>query len=191
MATFSFYPTKNLGAFGDGGAVVTNDAKLASTAAAIRQYGWYERYLSEITGLNSRLDELHAAILSVKLAHLDAEIDARRAVASAYDEALADVVTTPGTRENAQHAYHLYVIRTPYRDALAAHLKGRRISTGIHYPVPIHLQKAYMGRVACGPGGLPETERAAKQVLSLPMHPFLTPEEVASVISAVRESVLT
>lgn len=189
VATFSFYPTKNLGAFGDGGAIITNDAKIAKDAAAIRQYGWHERYLSDVRGLNSRLDELQAAILDVKLCHLDDEIASRRASAAIYNIALADVVTTPAIRDDAEHAYHLYVIRSPARDALAAALKVRGIGTGIHYPVPIHLQKAYAGRVKSAPAGLGETERAAREVLSLPMHPFLSKDDTDAVIAAVRADV--
>lgn len=187
VATFSFYPTKNLGALGDGGAIATDDDGIAEAAAAIRQYGWHERYLSDTTGLNSRLDELQAAILGIKLKYLDEEINARQATASTYDRGLSGIIATPKSRVGSQHAYHLYVVRTPARDSLAEFLKARNIGTGIHYPVPVHLQKAYMGRLSVGPGTLPETECAAKEVLSLPMHPFLTPDDVDTVVEAVRE----
>lgn len=188
VATFSFYPTKNLGAFGDGGALVTNDAQTARAAGAIRQYGWHERYLSDVPGMNSRLDELHAAILSVRLKYLDEEIADRRRVAAGYDKGLQNIVTTPTVRAGGEHAYHLYVVRSPHRDALAAGLKKRGIGTAIHYPVPIHLQKAYAGRIATSPGGMSETERAAQEILSLPMHPFLSDDDVALVTEAVREA---
>jgi dTDP-4-amino-4,6-dideoxygalactose transaminase len=186
LATFSFYPTKNLGAFGDGGALVTNDGTVATTAAAIRQYGWYERYLSDITGMNSRLDELQAAILRIRLKHLDEEVAKRRHVAALYDDALRNVVVTPAVRKAGVHAYHLYVIRTPDRTSVAARLKDANIATAVHYPVPIHQQKAYQGRIRINEGGLPETERAAAEVLSLPMHPFLRDEEVQRVADVLR-----
>jgi len=185
IASFSFYPTKNLGAFGDGGAVLTRDDALAERAAALRQYGWRERYLSDLAGLNTRLDEIQAAMLGVRLIRLDAEISRRRAIAGLYDRALSGVIQTPAVRPGIQHAYHLYVVRSPRRDALAAALKAVGIGTGIHYPVPVHLQKAYEGRVALSPGGLPQTELAAQEVLSLPMHPFLTDADVERVIAAV------
>jgi dTDP-4-amino-4,6-dideoxygalactose transaminase len=186
MASFSFYPTKNLGAFGDGGAVVTRDPALAERAAALRQYGWKERYLSDLKGMNTRLDEMQAAILRVRLTRLDSEIARRRAIAAAYDRVLCRVIQTPAARPGFLHAYHLYVVRSPHRDALAAALRTGGIGTGIHYPVPVHLQKAYQGRIALGPGGLAHTEQAAREVLSLPMHPFLTDDDVMRVAAAVK-----
>jgi dTDP-4-amino-4,6-dideoxygalactose transaminase len=186
IAAFSFYPTKNLGAFGDGGAVATSNAQAAERCAALRQYGWHARYLSDLQGVNSRLDEIQAALLSVKLKHLDAEIGARQRIAARYDSALADKVQTPRVGNAAAHAYHLYVIRTPRRDALAAHLKAAGIGTAIHYPAPVHRQKAYEGRVALGEGGMVETEKAAAEILSLPLHPFLTEADQDKVIAAVR-----
>lgn len=186
MASFSFYPTKNLGAFGDGGAVVTSDPALAERAAALRQYGWKERYLSDFSGMNSRLDEMQAAILRVRLTRLDDEIARRRAIAAAYDQALSGAIQIPATRPGCRHAYHLYVVRSSRRDALAAALKAGGIGTGVHYPVPVHLQKAYQERVALGPGGLAHTEQAAREVLSLPIHPFLTDEDVIRVAATVK-----
>jgi dTDP-4-amino-4,6-dideoxygalactose transaminase len=186
IASFSFYPTKNLGAFGDGGAVITADKALAERCAAIRQYGWRERYLSDMTGINSRLDEIQAAMLRVRLTRLDTEIAARRAVAARYDAALKPVIDTPVTRPGVEHAYHLYVVRSARRDELAAHLKARGIGTGIHYPLPVHLQKAYQGRIALAPSGMAQTERAAREVLSLPMHAFLNDQDVAHVIAGVQ-----
>lgn len=186
IATYSFYPTKNLGAFGDGGAVATNDKALAERAGALRQYGWKERYISELRGMNTRLDEIQAAMLTVRLSRLDSEIARRRAIAARYDEALASVIETPKIRAGAGHAYHLYVLRHPRRDELAAALKACGIGTGIHYPMPVHLQKAYAGRVAQGPSGLGETERASREVLSLPMHPFLDDDDVNRVTAAVK-----
>jgi len=188
IASFSFYPTKTLGAFGDGGAVVTNDQALAQRCAAIRQYGWTQHYLSDITGMNSRLDEIHAAMLSVRLTRLDTEIAARRATAAAYDQALHTIVQTPVVRPGMGHARHLYVIRSPERDALASALTAKGIGTGVHYPLPVHLQKAYAGRVAVAPSGMAETERAAREILSLPMHAFLSTDDVAYVIEGVKQA---
>jgi len=187
VATFSFYPTKNLGAFGDGGAVLTRNGALADKAMALRQYGWRERYLSDVSGMNSRLDEIQAAMLGVRLTRLDAELARRRVIAAAYDRALSPLIHVPAARHGIQHAYHLYVVRTPRRDALAAALKAANIGTGVHYPVPVHLQKAYHGRIALGPGGLARTEQAAREVLSLPMHPFLSDTDVERVTAAVQD----
>jgi len=187
IASFSFYPTKNLGAFGDGGAILTRDAALADRAVALRQYGWRERYLSDIAGMNTRLDEIQAAMLGVRLTRLDAELARRRTIAAAYDEALSSVIQIPSARPGFQHAYHLYVVRSPRRDALAAALKAAGIGSGVHYPVPVHLQKAYQGRIALGPGGLAQTEQAAREVLSLPMHPFLSDADVERVSAAVED----
>jgi dTDP-4-amino-4,6-dideoxygalactose transaminase len=181
IATFSFYPTKNLGAFGDGGAVVTADASLAERARALRQYGWRERYISDIDGFNSRLDELQAAILSVRLTHLDDEIAARQRTARLYDQLLPTGLVKPAVRDGATHAYHLYVVRTPERDRLAAALRFAGVGTAIHYPVPVHLQPAYLDAIALGPAGIPVTERVSGDILSLPMHAFLSDEDVAHV----------
>src|SRR5579872_635218 len=174
IAAFSFYPTKNLGAIGDGGMVVTSDDALAERLRALRQYGWRSRYISDITGVNSRLDEIQAAVLRVRLTMLEAENQRRRDIAAAYDKGLAGLpLTLPGRLEHATHVFHQYVIQTPHRDALQQALRERGIGTNIHYPVPVHLQRAYQGRLAIGPSGLPETERAAREVLSLPMFPQL------------------
>ena len=186
VACFSFYPTKNLGAIGDGGLVATNDPVIAENLNLLRQYGWRERYVSEITGWNTRLDELQAAILRVKLRHLDEDNDKRRALAALYDEQLAGVVTIPIEPANSRHVYHLYVIRHPQRDALMQFLHERGIGTAIHYPVPIHLQPAYRGRLGDA-GSLPETERAAREIVSLPMYPELSVDDVRTVTRAIRE----
>ena len=186
-AAFSFYPTKNLPAFGDGGAVCFPSEELAARCRALREYGWRERYISDIAGLNSRLDELQAAILRVRLRHLEDEIAARRRIAAEYDAALAQVVTTPALRKGARHSYHLYVVQTAGRDSLRASLQSAGIGSGIHYPVPVHLQPAYTGRVHVGAEGLPVTEAAAKRIVSLPMHPFLGRDDVSAVIKATRE----
>ena len=172
-AAFSFYPTKNLGAMGDGGAVATSRADVADRLRLLRQYGWRERYISDIPGYNSRLDELQAAILAVRLRYLDAENDARRRVAAVYDAGLADLpVRCPVAREHDRHVYHLYAIHTERRADLKAYLNARGISTAIHYPEPVHLQPAY-ARLGYGVGSLPVTEWAARTTLSLPMFPDL------------------
>jgi dTDP-4-amino-4,6-dideoxygalactose transaminase len=185
-ACFSFYPTKNLGALGDGGLVMTSDAALADRARLLSEYGWTERYVSEVPGWNSRLDEVQAAVLRVKLRHLDADNAARRHIASLYDAGLpADRLTLPKRRENATPVHHLYVVRAPARDDLQAFLKTRGVGTLVHYPVPVHLQPAYRDRLR-GADRLPESERAAREVLSLPMYPELTRVEVDAVVAAVR-----
>jgi dTDP-4-amino-4,6-dideoxygalactose transaminase len=178
IACFSFYPTKNLGALGDGGVVVTNDSALAERARLLREYGWAERYVSHIRGLNSRLDEVQAAVLRVKLRYLDADNTVRARRAQDYDQALQGTqLSLPKRRSDVTHVYHLYVIRCSERDELQTWLKARGVGALIHYPVPIHLQPAYQGRLHGG-DNLPETERAARQVLSLPMYPELSETEL-------------
>ena len=179
LGAFSFYPTKNLGAIGDGGAVVTNDDALAKRLRLLREYGWAERYVSSTDGWNTRLDELQAAILRVKLRHLDDDNTRRRTIAKRYDEALT---STPVVREGVEHVYHLYVITNDRRDALQQQLRDRGIGALVHYPVPVHKQPAYATN-----DSLPNTERAAATVLSLPMYPELTPEQQEQVINAVQE----
>jgi dTDP-4-amino-4,6-dideoxygalactose transaminase len=185
MACFSFYPTKNLGALGDGGIVVTNNPDLAQKARILREYGWEERYISHLPGWNTRLDELQAAILRVKLRHLDEDNTARRAIAQQYEEGLAQTgLKLPCLRANATHVFHLYVVRSADRDHLQAHLKTNGIGALVHYPVPVHLQPAYLGRLRGG-DQLPCSEQAALEVLSLPMYPELAEAEVETVIQAV------
>ncbi len=187
VATFSFYPTKNLGALGDGGAVITPEADRGTEIAALRQYGWHKHYISDAVGVNSRLDELQAAILRVKLRHLDSQNARRQQIAAAYDAALSSApVAIPSRRDGADHVFHLYVVRSAQRDSLQATLRAAGIGTGIHYPSPVHLQPAYAGRVAMGPSGLRQTEQAAREVLSLPLYPELTDAQVEQVCSALR-----
>jgi len=187
LAAFSFYPTKNLGAIGDGGMVVTDDAALAERVGALRQYGWRERYVSDTTGVNSRLDALQAAILGVKLARLDADNAARAAIAALYDAGLAaSGLTLPARRAGGTHVFHQYVVRHARRDALREALRRDGIGTGIHYPVPVHRQPAYAGRIAIGPGGLAESERAAAEVLSLPIYPQLDADAARRVVAALK-----
>lgn len=186
MACFSFYPTKNLGALGDGGIIVTADAELAKQSRLIREYGWTGRYISDVPGMNSRLDEIQAAVLRVKLKYLDSANASRKHLASLYDEGLGLIgTTTPKVRPGAEHVYHLYVIRSQERDKLQAFLKARDVGALIHYPVPVHLQPAYRGRLRCA-GDLSETEHAAREVLSLPMYPELSVSEVCMVIEAIK-----
>jgi dTDP-4-amino-4,6-dideoxygalactose transaminase len=186
VACFSSYPTKNLGALGDGGVIVTADAELARRCRLVREYGWAERYVSHVAGQNSRLDELQAAVLRVKLAALDADNQRRAGIAARYDAALSGTnLTLPERRPESSHVFHLYVVRSKQRDNLIERLKQAGIGALIHYPVPVHRQPAYAGRVRGGES-LPETERAAREVLSLPMYPELTSEEVELVISTVQ-----
>lgn len=171
-AAFSFYPTKNLGAIGDGGAIFFKDKASADKARLLREYGWAERYVSAIPGLNSRLDELQAAILRVKLRALDADNAKRRALAAVYRASLAGLPGLPVERPGAEHVYHLFVAALPGRDAVKAALHERGVGTMIHFPTPIHLQPAYKGRVPVR-GSMAVTEKAAREVLSLPMFPEL------------------
>lgn len=186
LACYSFYPTKNLGALGDGGAVTSNDPELLDKVRLLREYGWtpQERYVSHVEGVNSRLDELQSAILRVRLRHLDANNAARRRLATLYDELLPAAVKRPVAQPGNHHVYHLYVIQHAGRDGLRARLAEQGIGAGIHYPVPVHLQPAYQsGQVRCH--ALPVTERAAGEVLSLPMYPTLTETQVRAVADAV------
>jgi dTDP-4-amino-4,6-dideoxygalactose transaminase len=178
-AAFSFYPTKNLGALGDGGAILTRNVEVAERARALRMYGWREQYISDSQATVSRLDELQAAVLSVKLAHLDAWNTARRRLAARYHSQLHDVVEMlPDTG-----VFHLFVIRTPRRDALREHLKQRGIGTAVHYPLPAHLQAPYQQFADVA---LPQTEALAREVLSLPMYPELSDDDVDYVAERVR-----
>lgn len=185
-AAYSFYPTKNLGALGDGGMILTNDEALASKYRMLREYGWKERYVSALTGWNSRLDELQAAILRAKLPHLESDTSKRNQIAGRYDLGLKDsAVTIPSISPGEKHARHLYVVLSQKRDSLRDFLKQKGVGTMIHYPVPVHLQPAYAGRIR-GSDNLPETEKASREILSLPIFPELTSEEADAVVNAVR-----
>ena len=187
IGALSFYPTKNLGAFGDGGAVLVNDPELASRLRKLRNGGQSDRYRHELPGMNSRLDEMQAAILRVKLRRLSAWNERRRALAAFYSQELAGGgVVLPQEQPYARAVYHLYVVRHPRRDALAAALGERGIGTLIHYPIPLHLQPAFAslgGRA----GDFPAAEGAAAEILSLPLYPELTDEQAQAVAAAVRE----
>lgn len=167
--------------------VVTNDAELSEKAKLLREYGWVERYVSHVSGWNTRLDELQAAMLNVKLKHLDEDNSKRARLAEIYNKELSAVnISVPCRRENCTHVYHLYVIRSTRRAELLNFLREKGIDASIHYPVPVHLQPAY---IRLGNRSLRETETLASQVLTLPMYPELSEAEVHSVIEAVREFV--
>ncbi|MCC6486743.1 MAG: DegT/DnrJ/EryC1/StrS family aminotransferase [Candidatus Hydrogenedentes bacterium] len=186
-AAFSFYPTKNLGAYGDGGAVSTSDAQIAEQVRRLRNYGEEHRYHHTVEGFNSRLDEIQAAVLRVKLPHLDAWNAARVRLAGAYGEALAETsVATPHLAPWALPNHHLYVVRTRHRDALQAQLKELGIGTLIHYPVPIHLQGAY-SHLGLQRGAFPVAEQACGEVLSLPMYPELQPDAIPIIARAIAD----
>ena len=183
---FSFYCSKNLGAFGEGGALVTNDDQLAARVRRLRDHGSDRRYEHAEIGTNARLDEVQAAMLRVKLRHLDDWNARRQANAAAYGEALADTgLELPTARPDRTHVYHLYVVQGPRRDALKAYLGERGIATGVHYPIPGHLQPAARPW-SKGPGSLPITERLSERVLSLPMYPELAAEQIAYVADCIR-----
>lgn len=183
----SFYPTKNLGAAGDAGMVVTSDAALAEEIRLLRVHGSKGRYRHDEIGINSRLDEIQAAILLVKLKYIDRWNEARIRIARRYDEELKGLpVRTPFAPAGYRHTYHLYTIRTEKRDALAAFLGGRGIGTGVYYPIPMHLQPCYAS-LGHKPGDFPNAEKASAEVLSLPMYPEMAEEACSNVIQAVRE----
>jgi len=189
-AAFSFYYSKNLGAYGEGGMVVTKDREIATKVQMLRNHGSKERYQHALLGVNARLDEIQAAVLRVKLPHLDRWNAARRTWAEEYSRRLADLedVVTPVVQPYAKHVFHLYVIRTPDRERLQRWLKSHGVSTGIHYPVSVHLQDA-CADLGYSPGSLPETEAAAEEILSLPMFAELTIDEVAYVCQTIRDYV--
>ena len=181
LACFSFYPTKNLGAIGDGGAVVTNQPELDQRLRLIREYGWKDRYISTIAGMNTRLDEIQAAILNVKLPYLQMKNLKRQAIAAVYDQNLTGTsFVLPKTRAGTEHVMHLYVIQTEKRDDLQAYLKSNGVGSAVHYPQAVHQQPAYRGRLRGG-NQLPVTERLVPRILSLPMFPQLKMEDVEQV----------
>jgi dTDP-4-amino-4,6-dideoxygalactose transaminase len=190
-AAFSFYPGKNLGACGEAGAVTTNDPQIASSCRMLREHGQSAKYYHDVEGYNGRLDAIQAGLLSVKLQHLAAWNESRRAHAARYDQLLAQaspVVATPSTPSWSRPVYHLYVVRVPDRELLQNELGAAGVGTGIHYPVPLHLSPAYR-RLAFSAGDFPVAERAAATVLSLPMFPGLDAESLQHVAGAVLGSV--
>ena len=187
LAAFSFYPTKNLGTYGDGGAVLTNDPDLAKRLSMLRQYGWGKRYISEFKGLNSRLDDIQAAILRVKLGHLDEWNKRRQSLANIYNELLSNCgLDLPDIPQYTEHVYHQYVIRTSQRDHLCAFLADRSIHSAIHYPMPVHLQPAFKN-LGYSAGTFPNTEKFSGQVLSLPIYPEMTDSSVEIVCRAIKD----
>jgi dTDP-4-amino-4,6-dideoxygalactose transaminase len=189
-AAFSFYPTKNLGALGDGGAVLTRDALLAERVRRLRNYGQVSRYQHQERGMNSRLDEVQASVLSVRLTHLEELNDARRTLARHYDSQLAHVILPqPFPNEVAvHHVYHLYVVRHPHRDQLQERLRQHGVGTLIHYPTPVHLQPAYAS-LGYPAGSLPVTERVVQEILSLPLYIGMSPGQIDHVAEAVNHGV--
>ena len=184
---FSFYPGKNLGAYGEGGMVVTSNPDYNQTIRTLRDWGQERRYHHVMKGYNYRMDGLQGAILRVKLRHLDAWTEARRSHAAQYDTLLADSgVKTPTVMPYSHHVYHVYAVRSPQRDVLQQKLSDREIQTGIHYPIPVHLQSAYAD-LGYKLGDFPRSELAAREVLSLPMYPELVQEQIEQVSAAVCE----
>ncbi|HEX3502161.1 MAG TPA: DegT/DnrJ/EryC1/StrS family aminotransferase [Xanthobacteraceae bacterium] len=187
IACFSFYPTKNLGAIGDGGMVVTSDADLAARVRRLRQYGWDETRKTHEVGRNSRLDPMQAAILTAKLPHLDADNARRAAIAARYDHGLAgSSFVLPAARANATHVYHLYVVRCDDRSRVMAHLRADQIGSAVHYAEPVHVQKGYGEKSVLPKDGLPVTSAVVDEIISLPMYPELTDAEVDRVIASLR-----
>ena len=185
MAAFSFYPGKNLGAYGEGGAVVTSDPVLAKKVRVMRSWGEERRYEHSVKGFNYRMDGIQGAILRVKLRHLEAWTEARRARAADYARAFAGTgITLPVERPQCRHVYHVYAIRSPHRDATRAALQAADIQSGVHYPIPVHLQPAHAD-LEYTRGDFPVTEAVAAQVLSLPMFPEMSTEQVQTVAAAV------
>jgi aminotransferase EvaB len=183
-AAFSFYPTKNLGAYGDAGLCCSADPDVAARMRSIRMYGFEERYYAEREGINSRLDPLQAAILSVKLRYLDEFVARRRALAARYDRSLPAGARRVAPGDGVAHAYHLYVVRVPARERVRAALQERGVETAIHYPYPIHRMRGYAA-LGYGDGSLPHTEVAAHEVLSLPLYPELSDGDVDRVCAAL------
>ena len=186
VGCFSFYPAKNLGAFGDAGMLVTNNEEIAEKVDMLRNHGRFTKYEHLVEGYNYRLDALQAAILGTKLKHIDEWTDKRRYNADLYSELLQDVdVITPKEMDYVKHVYHLYVIRTTKRDELGDWLESNGVSTGIHYPIPLHLQKAYeyLGHRV---GDFPVAERCANEILSLPMYPELREEQIEYIVKAIK-----
>jgi dTDP-4-amino-4,6-dideoxygalactose transaminase len=187
LAAFSFYFSKNLGAFGEGGGVTTENDEYAQVVRKLREHGQNGKYCHELVGFNSRLDELQAAVLRCKLKLLDGWNKKRREIAHFYNDALKDFpLVTPEEAKDVFHVYHLYVVRSKERDKLFEHLKQNGIGCGMHYPVPIHLQKAMKGN-GYKKGDLPETEKIAGEILSLPIYPHLTEDDATRVVEVIRK----
>lgn len=188
LGCFSFYPSKNLGAYGEGGLVATNNDEYARTIRMLRDWGAEGKYEHVLQGYNYRLEGIQGAILRVKLRYIEAWTEARRARAALYDQLLLGAgVQTPLAIPYRRHVYHVYAVRSRRREALERALHGQAIHTGIHYPIPVHLQKAHAD-LGHGPGDFPSAEEAAREVLSLPMFPELTSDQIETVVAAVRQA---
>jgi len=187
-SAFSFYPTKNMGGYGDGGMIVTNDNKICKACKQIRNYGFEDRYITVQSGINSRLDEIQCAFLSVKLKYIDAYNNKRRDLAAYYTEKLSDIpgLQLPHIAEDRKHVFHLYVIRTNRRDDLQKYLKESGVGSLIHYPVPLHLQQAY-GYLGYQDGDFPHAEKACSSILSLPLYPSLDRTDQDIVIGSIKK----
>ena len=186
LSCFSFYPTKNLGAIGDGGIILSNNEALAAKCRLIREYGWKDRYISSIQGINSRLDEIQAAVLRIKLKHLDRDNQKRVKIAENYSELLENSnLKLPEVRSNSSHVFHLFVIRTTKRDELKEYLEANEVFTNIQYPVPCHLQPIYQENES--PNNCLLTEKISNEILSLPIYPELSLDEVKKVVSLVNK----
>jgi dTDP-4-amino-4,6-dideoxygalactose transaminase len=184
---FSFYPTKNLGACGEGGALLTNDPELATRARALREHGSYQRYHHDEVGYNYRMEGFQGAVLNVKLKHLNAWNAARKRVAARYAELLAGTpLRMPQQADYAESVWHLYVVRHPQRDALKRHLEANQIGCAVHYPMPLHLQKCY-ANLGHRIGDFPVAEQTARECLALPMYPELTDEQLQRVASVIKD----
>ncbi|MFH1045730.1 MAG: DegT/DnrJ/EryC1/StrS family aminotransferase [Candidatus Omnitrophota bacterium] len=191
VGCFSFFPSKNLGGYGDGGMVVTNNEKINEQVRMLRVHGSKNKYFHQVEGRNSRLDEIQAGILRIKLNHLNAWNEQRRKNARIYTEAfkaagLTDKMAVPQEVEGSTHVFHLYVVRVPRRDQLLEFLKSQSIFAAIHYPVPLHLQEVYRGQ-GHKEGSFPISEKAAREIISLPFYPELTKEEILTVVQAIKE----
>lgn len=187
LAAFSFYPTKNLAAMGDAGAITTSKTEYFQRAITLRQYGWQQRHISSEPGINSRLDEIQAAVLRVKLGKLDEFVGKRRNIAKLYSQLIDNPdIQKPAEGNGYRHAYHQYVVRSNNRDGLANYLSNRDIQTAIHYPLPVHRQPAYQD-CPVGAGGLAKTEQLSKEILSLPMWAYLQSKQVEQVASVINQ----
>jgi dTDP-4-amino-4,6-dideoxygalactose transaminase len=187
LACLSFFPSKNLGGYGDGGMVVTDDEDLANKVRMLRTHGWQQKYFPEILGYNSRLDTLQAAILRVKLGHVDRWNERRRELAAAYNKSLSRLpdLTLPYQALGVKHVYHLYVVRSQIRDELQRHLKQKGIASGVYYPQPLHLSDPCKG-LGYQPGDFPHAERASRETLAIPLYPEMTQEQVNRVVAVIR-----
>lgn len=185
IGTFSFFPSKNLGAFGDAGAIVTNNEALAKKVKMLSNHGRLSKYVHEIEGFNSRLDSIQASVLRIKLKHLDNWNEQRFSKAKLYDKLLDESkLTTPFCRDNSKHVYHLYVCRSKERDVLIKNLENQRIKTQIHYPIPLHLQKAY-SYLGYNEGSFPIAEKVSKEIISLPMWPQISEEHIKHICKII------